>query len=103
MKREILSQKSAKPGETDTSAPDIALLFASIEKISNRLEKLERASTDERQTFANPSLPHPSLDKFNVAEAIADTIFDGRYKEKACTFEPSKPCDHCSMCNSRGF
>jgi hypothetical protein len=23
--------------------------------------------------------------------------------EKACQFEPGRPCDHCSMCNSRGF
>ena len=24
--------------------------------------------------------------------------------EKVCTFEPhDKPCDHCSMCSSRGF
>lgn len=48
-------------------------------------------------------LTHPSLDKMRVAEAIADSIFDSKLKEKACQFEPDKPCDHCSMCNSRGF
>ena len=37
------------------------------------------------------------------AEAIVDSLFDHHSKEKACTFEPSKPCDHCSMCSSRGF
>ena len=47
---------------------------------------------------------HPSIDKFTIAEAIADRIFSGVESEKACAFEPNgKPCDHCSMCNSRGF
>ena len=49
------------------------------------------------------AIQHPSLDKLRVAEAIADSIFDAKLKEKACQFEPDKPCDHCSMCNSRGF
>ncbi len=44
---------------------------------------------------------HPSLDKFNFVEDLADEIIK---KEKACTFEPNdKPCDHCSMCGSLGF
>ena len=60
-------------------------------QISHRLDVLE-----------NPVMPtHPSVDKFQIGEAIADGIFGT--KEKACTFEPSKPCDHCLMCNSRGF
>ena len=80
---------------------DIGAIFAAIDKINRRLDKLEQNSGVTVETRA--SRPHPSLDKFNVAEAIADSIFDGRFKEKACQFEPGKPCDHCSMCNSRGF
>ena len=35
---------------------------------------------------------------------IADALFDAKSKEKTCTFEPNdRPCDHCSMCSSRGF
>ncbi len=87
---------------------DIAALFAAIEKIGSRLDKLESSVENNqflnvRSDLSNIQIPHPSLDKLNIAEAIADSIF-GHYKEeKACQFEPDKPCDHCSMCNSRGF
>lgn len=79
---------------------DLSALFAAIEKINHRLDKLEPA---ELHTVVQAAIPHPSLDKLNVAEAIADSIFSHYNKEKACQFEPDKPCDHCSMCNSRGF
>ena len=82
---------------------DLAALFAAVEKINNRLDKIE-ANSDISNLRSETSGPaHPSLDKFNVAEAIADSIFAHYKKEKACQFEPDKPCDHCSMCNSRGF
>jgi len=81
-----------------TSKKEFASLFAAIEKINHRLDKI-----DGGQNRALPSL-HASQEKFSIAEAIADAIFDGTSKEKACTFEPNgKPCDHCSMCSSRGF
>lgn len=78
---------------------ELAALFGAIEKINHRLDKLEGAHT--MSVEIKP--PHPSLDKLNIAEAIADSIFGSEFKEKACQFEPDKPCDHCSMCNSRGF
>lgn len=94
--------------KTDSQPKDLAALFAAIEKIGHRLDKIENGrSTSEisnlRSEISNPQIPHPSLDKLNVAEAIADSIFSHYQKEKACQFEPDKPCDHCSMCNSRGF
>ncbi|HCA59384.1 MAG TPA: hypothetical protein DEP46_15545 [Blastocatellia bacterium] len=47
---------------------------------------------------------HSSLNQFSIAEAIADMIFEGIGENKACQFEPNdRPCDHCSMCSSRGF
>jgi len=70
---------------------ELAALFAAVEKINHRLDKIE--------ANANPHAAHPSLDKLNILESIVDSVF----KEKACQFEPDKPCDHCSMCNSRGF
>lgn len=82
----------------DASSNDLAALFAAVEKINHRLDKLERPEPAEP-----PPVQHPSLDKLNIAEAIADSIFGLQFKEKACQFEPGKPCDHCSMCNSRGF
>ena len=79
-------------------AKDIASLFGAIEKINRRLDKLETSPAALPAKFQ-----HPSLDKFVISEAIAEALSaDG--KEKACSLEPSgKPCDHCSMCNSRGF
>ena len=100
---ETLADKIAKLIEADAKNSDVASLFACLEKINRRLDKLE-ASSDRAGAVRTPQLIHPSLDKLSVAEAIADEIFVGIQKEKACTFEPNgKPCDHCAMCNSRGF
>jgi len=83
-----------------TEEKDIASLFAAIEKINHRLDKIEQSSVNTVLT----SPVHPSLDKVVIAEAIVDSLFNKDTKEKACSLEPSgKPCDHCSMCNSRGF
>lgn len=92
----------------DPSPGDIASLFAAIESIGHRLDKIEQAGSSKevsglRSEISNLKASHPSLDKLNIAEAIADSIFSHYQKEKACQFETDKPCDHCSMCNSRGF
>ena len=89
---------------SETKLPnDLASLFAAVEKINHRLDKIEADKTGLTVDAADLRAKCPSLDKFNVAEAIADSIFSHFKKEKACQFEPGKPCDHCSMCNSRGF
>ena len=98
-----LAERIAKILESEHSAVDLAPIYASIEKLNHRLDKIE-AGLNPQSAIRNPQLNHPSLDKLDVAEAMADEIFAGLQKEKACTFEPNgKPCDHCSMCNSRGF
>lgn len=95
-----LADKIAQLISTDSKKNDLAALFASVEKINHRLDRLEAAS----RPTPPANTPHASLDKFQIAEAIADEVFGKVQKEKACTFEPNgKPCDHCSMCNSRGF
>lgn len=84
----------------ESKKSDLSTLFASIEKIKHRLDKLEQASSTQIKAGST----HPSQERFAVAEAIADAIFDHHSKEKACSFEPNgKPCDHCAMCSSRGF
>ena len=98
-----LAEKIARLLDGESHAPDTAVVLAAIEKINHRLDKLEGASVTPHSTLRAPHSQHPSLEKFSVAEAIADSIFAGIKKEKACEFELSKPCDHCSMCNSRGF
>lgn len=92
-----LAQKIA----TLLESADISVLSVEIGTIKKRLDLLEQGNP--HSAMIAPQTTHPSLDKLNIAEAIADSIFGSQAKEKACTFEPSKPCDHCSMCNSRGF
>ena len=102
-KKESLAEKIAELLESETQPNELASLFASIERLNHRLDKLER-SLNRPPANLDQRSQHPSLEKFSVAEAIADEIFSGIQKEKACTFEPNgKPCDHCAMCNSRGF
>lgn len=109
-----LAEKIAKLLEGGSPAPESATLFAAIEKINHRLDKLETRNAslrtadhlNARSAIRDLHSNHPSLEKLNVAEAVADAVFagvQGMHKEKACQFEPGKPCDHCSMCNSRGF
>ena len=98
-----LAERIAKILESEPQPGDLATLYASVEKINHRLDKLETALNPQSE-IRSLRLIHPSVEKFDVAEAIADEIFVGIQKEKACTFEPNgKPCDHCAMCNSRGF
>ena len=52
----------------------------------------------------NSSYSHPSQERFGVEEATVSELVDFFEKEKVCNVEPGgKPCDHCSMCSSRGF
>ena len=82
---------------------DTAQILVELQKINRRLDTLENIS-HFRSEISDQPLIHPSQERFEIAEAIADAVFNGVHKEKACTFEPNgKPCDHCSMCSSRGF
>lgn len=100
---ESLAQKIVQLLEAERPAADLSSIQASIDAINARLEELEEYQANTNPQISDPDLAHPSLDKFAIAEAIADQIFAAHGAEKACTFEPSKPCDHCSMCSSRGF
>jgi len=53
----------------------------------------------------NPqSAAHPSQERFGVEEATVKELVEFFESEKKCAVEPgAKPCDHCAMCNSRGF
>jgi len=52
-----------------------------------------------------PQLPtHPSQERFGIDEAAVSELVEFFENEKKCSVDPSgKPCDHCSMCSSRGF
>ena len=99
-----LAEKIAKLIASESNPGDLSSIQKSLDQINQRLEKLESAAEIPHSAFRIPHSTHPSQDRFAVAEAIVDNIFDADAKEKACTFEPNgKPCDHCSMCSSRGF
>ena len=98
-----VAEKVEQIVRTRAAENDMAQVLASLEKINHRLDKLE-ANSNPQSTIPNPKSIHPSQERFEIAEAIADAIFTSPTNEKACAFEPSaKPCDHCSMCSSRGF
>ena len=47
---------------------------------------------------------HPSQERFGVEEATVTELVEFFENDKKCSVEPGgKPCDHCSMCSSRGF
>jgi len=100
---ESLAQKIAQLLEAERPSANLSSIQASLDAINERLTNLEAARSNPPTEVSIPRSSHPSLDKFAIAEAIADQIFAAKGAEKACTFEPSKPCDHCSMCSSRGF
>ena len=92
--------------ESETSS----FLRLSLEKINRRLDEIEnklesqKLSGIQSSPFTFNSTKHPSQEKFDIAEIIADEVIENLQNEKACPYEPAgKPCDHCAMCSSRGF
>ena len=97
-----LAEKIASILENEPQPLDLSSIHASIEKINLRLDGIE--SKLKPSAHFSSVIPHPSAERFSVIEAFADEIVTNLNKEKACTFEPNgRPCDHCSMCSSRGF
>ena len=93
--------------ENEKGSDDFAFVRASLEKINERLDKIESQVSLQNlnpQPAAGFALTHPSHERFLNLEEASDVSLNSLQNEKACTFEPNgKPCDHCSMCNSRGF
>jgi hypothetical protein len=91
----------------------------SISLPAGRQPKIEPTATSVPQVAQSPWLApftrnaaqstpqiaeHPSQEKFGVEEAVVSELVEFFENEKQCSVDPSgKPCDHCAMCNSRGF
>lgn len=106
--QKLAAQIAALLQEDEKKPDDFAVLRTSIDKISERLtnieEKLETSPMRPSSFILHPSQSHPSQEKFQNLEELADKIINSYQNEKACPYEPTgKPCDHCAMCNSRGF
>lgn len=119
---------TARPQDSEISS-QLAAVRAGINDLQRKLAQLEATVTSSpsdvasRQSIPSPTSPrapqvthspwlaginssyaHPSEEKFGVEEATVSALVDFFEKEKLCSVEPGgKPCDHCSMCSSRGF
>lgn len=108
---DTLASRIAQVIASESKPADLSSITASIDAIGERLTRLEAANVYPRSEISNfrSQIPDPktndaSRQRFNIAEAIADSVFGQAQTEKTCTFEPNdKPCDHCSMCSTRGF
>lgn len=102
---EVIAERIAQMLAAERPSADLSKIQATLESINARLEKLERSASGQPHLPTRIPLPvHPSLSKYEIAETIADALIAGRSAERACTFEPNdRPCDHCSMCSSRGY
>jgi hypothetical protein len=86
-----------------TSNGEASYLRENIAQLNSRIQQLE-SQLNLTSKFLTPIQQNPSLEKFNIPEAVVEELAEFLQHEKACTFEPgNKPCDHCSMCGSRGF
>ena len=112
--RRIASRLGTEPAGGPNVAPgDIAGLRAMLTEVGHRLDRIEsqigRGSNTSAPAAAYspwtpPELTHASQERFNVEEATVAEMVDYFEQAKKCELEPGgKPCDHCSMCSSRGF
>ena len=101
-----LADKIALLLQAETQSADSHSLQKSLEKINQRLDRIESQmaiQNPEPQISSSKSF-HSSQEKFANLEELADEIINGLQTEKACPYEPTgKPCDYCAMCSSRGF
>lgn len=77
----------------NSSGLEMAEVMVRLNKIEAKLDSLTL-----------PLDKHPSKDNMTIINSMVDGLFNKHEMEKACAFEQNaKPCDHCSMCSSRGF
>ena len=112
--RRIASRLGTEPtGGSNVAPGDIAGLRAMLSEVAQRLDRIESQMgrggsaappVAAYSPWTPPELAHASQEKFNVEEATVAEMVDYFEQTKKCELEPGgKPCDHCSMCSSRGF
>ena len=106
------SQSSAPAGDIST---ELTAVRASLAELQQRLTQIESkvrggysaevaAPQMHSPWLAGVNANHPSQERFGIEEATVAEMVDYFQNEKTCSMEPGgKPCDHCSMCSSRGF
>ena len=106
--RRVGGGASSPPPSINTDlGSELAAMRATLNDLQNRLIQIESRVTPPKlhsPWLAGVNASHPSQERFGVEEATISELVDFFQNEKTCTLEPgSKPCDHCSMCSSRGF
>ncbi len=97
---QILAEKIARLLQTETQSADLHSLQSSLEKINQRLDRIESQISVENPRFKiqDSKSFHSSQEKFTNLKELADEIINNSQNEKACPYEPTgKPCDHCAM------
>lgn len=93
--------------ESESKESELALLRQSVERMNERLSKIENAlsANNPQSPVRRLRIAHPSQEKFEIEDGFAPDENGASFEiEKPCPFEPAgKPCDYCSMCSSRGF
>ncbi|HUE81642.1 MAG TPA: hypothetical protein VMM84_05955 [Pyrinomonadaceae bacterium] len=128
-RRVLTPSRQVRTGADEDLSGELAAVRASLSELQKRLVQIEArvrmdagsqtsspphaASASEKPiplTYSpwlagvNAGFAHPSQERFGVEEAAVSELVDFFEKEKSCSIEPGgKPCDHCSMCSSRGF
>lgn len=91
-------------GSANMSAPDNTRSFETRSQYPGEPTQPILLTHSPWLAGVNASFSHPSQEKFGVEEAVVAELVDHFEKEKVCSMEPGgKPCDHCAMCNTRGF
>ena len=111
MAERIARRVSAGSGPVNSTNTDISselsAIRVSLNDLQNRLIQIESKVSSPRvhsPWLAGVNASHPSQERFGIEEATVSELVDFFQNEKTCTLEPGgKPCDHCSMCSSRGF
>jgi len=111
MAERIARRVGADSGSVQTGNPDLSSELSAIRvtlnELQNRLIQIETKVSPPKlhsPWLAGVNASHPSQERFGVEEATVSELVDFFQNEKTCTLEPGgKPCDHCSMCSSRGF
>lgn len=91
--------------DEDKGGDDTAYIRQNIDLINKRLDRIESRiiMSNSVPEMTIPKFLHPSQEKMRIIEELVEELFSDGNVEKACILETNKPCDNCSMCNSRGF
>ena len=111
--RRIAARLSSNSSASSGAPADLSALRSTLSEIRQRLDRIEAQIAPAGNTSAPPTAAYSpwtppaqdaSLDRFDVEEAAVADMVDYFEATKKCDMEPgNKPCDHCSMCSSRGF